>query len=564
MSVGRVGKNVGFEKYQHVERLFTAATEGIDQGEWHAFVKLDGTNGSIWMDPKGEVRCGSRNNVLGPGNGNRGFYEWVMANRDKLSLLLSTVFRDCTIYGEWLCLSGDTKIKLVSGGKRGHTMTLREMYEYQETPVVERLKYVRKDGANSKIDRPSWWKRNGFPQTFSLFIDEDKIKPQRMAAIIYSGKKEVYLVKTRNGYEIKSTLDHRFWTNHGWRQLKDIVVGDVVATTELKNSPVKRNYGKGSRAIHALHDTLRRNRNCEECGRDNCLEVHHVDENWQNNDPSNLKVLCSDCHRRSHNNITASNQSYKYDFDKVVSIEPAGFDDCYDLSMAADENSASFIADGFVVHNCPHTFRGYADHMWNNFYVFDVYANDVNRYLHHNFYSHHLALHSIKCAPVLVSNAGKRLDEETIKTLLAMEVNGIDSVHGVGEGIVVKRYDFVNKFGRIVWGKFIKPEFKQMMQQKEQRVPKTGDEAMDKLLTDIAEKYITQALVDKTVSKLTHDNGGNWEPRLIHMMLGTIYYDFINEELYNALKYFHSPTIDFKRMRSFVNVRIKQLRPDLF
>lgn len=313
--VDQVGKNVGFEKYQHVERLFTAATEGIDRGEWHAFVKLDGTNGSIWMDPKGEVRCGSRNNVLGPGNGNRGFYEWVMANRDKLSLLLSTVFRDCTIYGEFLV---------------------------------------------------------------------------------------------------------------------------------------------------------------------------------------------------------------------------------------------------------PHTFRGYADHMWNNFYVFDVYANDVNRYLHHNFYSHHLALADIKCAPVLVSKAGKRLDEETIETLLAMEVNGIDSVHGVGEGIVVKRYDFVNKFGRIVWGKFVKPEFKQTMQQKEQRVPKTGDEAMDKLLTDIAEKYITQALVDKTVSKLTHDNGGDWGPRLIPMMLGTIYYDFINEELYNALKYFHSPTIDFKRMRSFVNVRIKQLRPDLF
>lgn len=313
--VVEVGKNVGFNKYQHVERLFTAATEGIDQGEWHAFVKLDGTNGSIWMDKNGDVRCGSRNNVLGPGNGNRGFYEWVMANKDKLSSLLSGVFNDCTIYGEWL---------------------------------------------------------------------------------------------------------------------------------------VK------------------------------------------------------------------------------------------------------------------HTFRHYSDDMWNHFYVFDVYANDVNRYLHHSFYSHHLGLAGIKCAPLLYSHSGYRLNEETLEKMLKEPVAGIPEEHGVGEGIVIKRYDFVNKFGRTVWGKFVKPEFKKMMQQKKQRVPKTGDEAMDKLLTDIAERFVTQAMVDKTVSKLTHDNGGNWEQRLIHQMLGTVYYDFINEEFYNALKYFKNPTIDFKKMRSFVNMRIKQLRPDIF
>ena len=40
---------------------------------------------------------------------------------------------------------------------------------------------------------------------------------------------------------------------------------------------------------------------CEECGcvpeHSRQLDVDHVDENHSNNDPSNLKTLCANCHR---------------------------------------------------------------------------------------------------------------------------------------------------------------------------------------------------------------------------------------------------------------------------
>jgi len=39
---------------------------------------------------------------------------------------------------------------------------------------------------------------------------------------------------------------------------------------------------------------------CEQCGNGQRLHVHHLDENPQNNDPSNLKTLCATCHKRWH------------------------------------------------------------------------------------------------------------------------------------------------------------------------------------------------------------------------------------------------------------------------
>ena len=40
---------------------------------------------------------------------------------------------------------------------------------------------------------------------------------------------------------------------------------------------------------------------CENCGVQEDIEVHHRDKNHCNNDISNLVVLCTDCHNTVHN-----------------------------------------------------------------------------------------------------------------------------------------------------------------------------------------------------------------------------------------------------------------------
>lgn len=43
-----------------------------------------------------------------------------------------------------------------------------------------------------------------------------------------NGFKEVFLLKTSNGYEVKSTIDHKFLTTKGWKELQDIKVDDIM------------------------------------------------------------------------------------------------------------------------------------------------------------------------------------------------------------------------------------------------------------------------------------------------------------------------------------------------
>ncbi|MFA6071903.1 MAG: HNH endonuclease signature motif containing protein [Janthinobacterium sp.] len=58
---------------------------------------------------------------------------------------------------------------------------------------------------------------------------------------------------------------------------------------------------------------------CEECGfkpKDTCqLDVDHVDGNRKNNDPSNLRTLCANCHRlKTKEHGDYSNNKYQYAF----------------------------------------------------------------------------------------------------------------------------------------------------------------------------------------------------------------------------------------------------------
>ena len=39
---------------------------------------------------------------------------------------------------------------------------------------------------------------------------------------------------------------------------------------------------------------------CSRCGKPNARDVHHLDGNHLNNDPSNLERICRSCHNREH------------------------------------------------------------------------------------------------------------------------------------------------------------------------------------------------------------------------------------------------------------------------
>ncbi len=84
---------------------------------------------------------------------------------------------------------------------------------------------------------------------------------------------------------------------------------------------------------------------CEICGKKDDLQVHHIDEDRNNNYPSNLITLCNSCHLRVH----SKNLEVAY-LDEITSIESIEAVPVYDIEM--DSKYSNFIANGVVVHNC--------------------------------------------------------------------------------------------------------------------------------------------------------------------------------------------------------------------
>lgn len=99
------------------------------------------------------------------------------------------------------CVSGDTKIRTSSQKTSGKT--IRELYELPSQYFSNlKLRCVDESNGNIRYNHP----------------DE----------IVYSGVKPTYTVKTIHGYEIRTTKEHRFLTENGWKALEDIEVGEKV------------------------------------------------------------------------------------------------------------------------------------------------------------------------------------------------------------------------------------------------------------------------------------------------------------------------------------------------
>jgi len=110
----------------------------------------------------------------------------------------------------------------------------------------------------------------------------------------------------------------------------------------------------------------------------------------------------------------------------------------------------------------PHSLKTYREDAWKKFYVFDVlcdFEDEHEYYINYKEYSEELDFFGIDyIAPIRIikngnlSNFEKCLDENDY-----LIKNGC----GNGEGIVIKNYDYVNKYGRKTWAKIVTSEFKE-------------------------------------------------------------------------------------------------------
>ena len=204
----------------------------------------------------------------------------------------------------------------------------------------------------------------------------------------------------------------------------------------------------------------------------------------------------------------------------------------------------------------PHTLKTYSDSAWRDFYVFDV-KDGKDRYLPYEEYKELLDLYGVNYIPPLAKI--KNPTDETLFKFLDKNVFLIKDNCGVGEGVVIKNYDWENRFGAVVWAKIVKTEFKVQNQKvfglSEIKEKRTTEER-------IVAEYVTGTLVEKEYSKIVNESG--WSSKLIPRLLNTVFYCLVKEESWAFIKKFKNPTINYKRLMALTFARTKELKPELF
>lgn len=288
------------------------------------------------------------------------------------------------IFGEESCLSKDTHINFTTenNGKVGNRKgeTIQRLYErFNKEPFTVKQGvhlmdlgadyYVLSKGANDALIR------------------------NKVLGVVKTGIKPLYEVLTSKGFRIKATAEHKFCTPLGYIPLSNLQVGDEVlvhsnrrvhvATFPTWRKDVVVKYHPTNR-IKVIKDRLtgvlypykriqlswlhyeaslnnlsvgewRKLLNTEGIDLSKYkfipenLHIHHEDENYLNNEIDNLKLIYPASHGKLHIKDRLKNLSFIADEDIVVSIEPKGEEETFDIKCGYPFNN--FVANNFIVHN---------------------------------------------------------------------------------------------------------------------------------------------------------------------------------------------------------------------
>lgn len=234
-----------------------------------------------------------------------------------------------------------------------------------------------------------------------------------------------------------------------------------------------------------------------------------------------------------------------------------------DLKTAAQSQPVRDLLDalpeGTIVYGewlVPHSLKTYREDAWRRFYVFDVLTpNHV--FMHYDDYSaicQRFGVDFIPCMTKATNPSYEQLVGCCERNTFLLQENS-----GFGEGVVIKQYGWVNRFGQTTWAKLITNTFK------DKHIQEMGGSVITNKMVEesIVEENVDRHLVDKIVAKIRNEAGA-FGARDIPRLLHTAYHDLVTECLWDALKKHKSPKIDFKTLNHFCVARVKALMPELF
>lgn len=242
------------------------------------------------------------------------------------------------------------------------------------------------------------------------------------------------------------------------------------------------------------------------------------------------------------------------------------------LKMSQDERIIKFFNKypNYILFGewlVPHTLKTYKTDSWRKFYVFDVCeclkerlpSGENFKYINYDVYKPILEEFKIDYIPAIA--IGNNITEKQCEKLL--EKTGdflVEQGKGYGEGIVIKNYDYKNKYGRQTWAKIVLGEFKIKNAKAFGSCVIGGESTTEQKIID---KFLSVDFIEKEYNKIIIEMNG-WHSKFIPMLFGKCWFEFIKDNINLILKEFKMPKIDFSILNKLMIIKIKEFKKILF
>lgn len=213
-------------------------------------------------------------------------------------------------------------------------------------------------------------------------------------------------------------------------------------------------------------------------------------------------------------------------------------------SLLRDNPEWILYGEWLVRHSIP-----YPETAYKKFYLFDIKVGD--RFLTLDEVYNHAHKYEIE-----VPHLFGLYENPTAEQL--KELCGQSKVGEVGEGIVIKNFDFVNKWGRTEYAKLVTEKFKEV-----NAITFGGNNKHSESYWEmfIVNKYLTLGRVQKVMNKIQPLIDKRLDLEHTPRIAGTVIHDMITEEAYEIFK--KVPVVDNNRLRRLAMKKAVQIYHDI-
>lgn len=201
----------------------------------------------------------------------------------------------------------------------------------------------------------------------------------------------------------------------------------------------------------------------------------------------------------------------------------------------------------------PHTIKRYKADAWKKLYVFDIYDVNKNIYIPYQIYKDVLDKYKITYIPAIAILTNPTLED--IKKQLDNTGNYLIE-NGLGEGIVLKNYNYKNKYGRTTWAKILTEDF--YKNKKELKIKNHINNQEVPIEFNIVKAFLTPDFIQKEYNKFKEDKG-EFNSKHIFEFINRTFLEFYKDNWELIFKKFKFPTINFKILKRLVEDEIKSI-----